>query len=188
MSIVSVFNIFWYLSFLFSKNRRPISRSTAHYDNLMKWLALPYVVACAWRSFWPNCYNARIVMWDVWMSSVFVGRLLATVAEVAWITQVGWCVLRANEDIRILSSGRGKNDIIEDFINGACYQAIFLCTIAQGFCVMGMFTENHLYGAIEESLWGFSLFCLFPCCVYLHNRAKKITIHTDEEKMHVDLR
>ena len=111
ISIVSVCNILWYARMVMKSKIKccDTTRSTGYYDSIMMWLACPYVIACAWRSFWPNCYNERIVYWDVWMSSVFISRAFATVAEVAWIVQVGWSIIRANEDVKILNSARGEN-------------------------------------------------------------------------------
>src|SRR5213595_3445164 len=61
---------------------------------LMLLLCSAYVIGCAFRSILPRADVQRICLFDTWLSSVFVGRSVATVAEMAFIIQ--WAiVLRA---------------------------------------------------------------------------------------------
>lgn len=147
------------------KKQDASNKSTRNYDNMMKWLALPYVVQCAWRSFWPEVYNDRFVYWDVWMSSIFIGRMLATIGEITWIIQVSWGILKANQEIRALRGG--KMTFFEQIIDCLAILASVFCTLAEFFCNYAMFTECYWYNIIETSLWTVALGSLIPCCLFL---------------------
>jgi len=84
MSVSTVINIVLYISILRRKDSGQC-KSTKQYDWEMRWLALPTLLNCGWRSFFPMLYNKRFVLFDCWMSSIFIGRTLATIGEVAWI-------------------------------------------------------------------------------------------------------
>ena len=50
-----------------------------------------YVFGCAFRSFLPRADVQRICLFDTWLSSVMVGRSVATVAEIAFVAQ--WAII-----------------------------------------------------------------------------------------------
>src|SRR5215211_3054020 len=54
---------------------------------LMLLLSAAYVFGCAFRSFLPRADVQRICLFDSWLSSVLVGRSVATVAEVSFSVQ-----------------------------------------------------------------------------------------------------
>src|SRR6476659_77143 len=54
---------------------------------LMLLLCAAYVFGCAFRSFLPRADVQRICLFDTWLSSVVVGRTVATVAEVCFAVQ-----------------------------------------------------------------------------------------------------
>jgi hypothetical protein len=84
VSVISVFNIIIFINtFQISYNKQSGS-STRSYEMKMLYLAVPYVFMCAWRSFWPNEYHKRTVLWDVWMSTPFLARALATLGEITY--------------------------------------------------------------------------------------------------------
>ena len=58
---------------------------TAHFDSapdlkLMLLLCATYVFGCAFRSVFPRADVQRICLFDTWLSSVVIGRSIATVA------------------------------------------------------------------------------------------------------------
>jgi len=57
---------------------------------LMLLLSAAYVFGCAFRSFLPRADVQRICLFDTWLSSVAVGRSVATVAEIAFGVQ--WAI------------------------------------------------------------------------------------------------
>src|SRR5262249_29715125 len=54
---------------------------------LMLVLCAAYVFGCAFRSFLPRADVQRICLFDTWLSSVVVGRSVATVAEICFAAQ-----------------------------------------------------------------------------------------------------
>jgi hypothetical protein len=54
---------------------------------LMLLLCAAYVFGCAFRSLLPRADVQRICLFDTWLSSVVVGRSVATVAEVCFAAQ-----------------------------------------------------------------------------------------------------
>ena len=58
---------------------------------LMLVLCAAYVFGCAFRSFLPRADVQRICLFDTWLSSVMVGRSVATVAEVCFVVQ--WAIV-----------------------------------------------------------------------------------------------
>src|SRR5277367_4394205 len=50
-------------------------------------LCAAYVFGCAFRSFLPRADVQRICLFDTWLSSVAVGRSVATIAEVCFAAQ-----------------------------------------------------------------------------------------------------
>src|SRR4029077_16862691 len=58
---------------------------------LMLLLCAAYVFGCAFRSFLPRADVQRICLFDTWLSSVVVGRSVATVAEICFAAQ--WAII-----------------------------------------------------------------------------------------------
>ena len=50
-------------------------------------LSTPFVLGCAFRSFLPRADVQRITLVDSWLSSVLVGRTVATIAELCFAAQ-----------------------------------------------------------------------------------------------------
>lgn len=86
-----------------------------------------YITACAIRSIWLRQDGTRICLFDTWISYPFVGRSLATVAEICFAYQLSLVI---------------KNPIV-----------FYLGIIAQFFCWHGVITlsnQSHIY---EETIW-----------------------------------
>ena len=103
-----------------------------------------YVFVCAYRSFLPRIDLERYCLFDTRLSSIFLGRLAATVAEISFSAQIALFLHHIGE--------------VHDHY---WTQRLALClvpviTIAQCFCWCGVVTLNHLYHAIEESIWAVS--------------------------------
>src|SRR5690349_17540611 len=58
---------------------------------LMLLLCAAYVFGCAFRSLLPRADVQRICLFDTWLSSVVVGRSVATVAEICFAAQ--WAII-----------------------------------------------------------------------------------------------
>src|SRR6516225_7775692 len=108
---------------------------------LMLLLCAAYVFGCAFRSFLPRADIQRICLFDTWLSSVFVGRSVATVAEICFVAQ--WAI--------ILSQLGGMADA--DTALNAAWVIVPLIIIAELCSWYAVLTTNYLGNAIENSIW-----------------------------------
>jgi hypothetical protein len=69
-------------------------------------LCAVYVFGCAFRSILPRADVQRICLFDTWLSSVLVGRSVATIAELCFAIQ--WAIV-LRELARITRSDTAKN-------------------------------------------------------------------------------
>ena len=104
-------------------------------------LAAAYVFGCAFRSVLPRADVQRICLFDTWLSSVMVGRSVATVAELCFAAQ--WAIV-LRELGRISHSDTTKN------IAGAVVQLIVLAECCSWFAVI---STDFLGNALENSIW-----------------------------------
>jgi hypothetical protein len=110
-------------------------------------LSAGYVAGCAFRSVVPVYDVPRIVMLDSWMSSVFVGRSIATVAELCFVAQ--WAVL-LNAISRTSGSALGRA------VAMMLVPSIVIAEVCSWYSVL---TTSNIGHVIEESIWG--------CCAAL---------------------
>src|SRR6185295_2618105 len=108
---------------------------------LMLLLCAAYVFGCAFRSVLPRADVQRICLFDTWLSSVLVGRSVATVAEVCFVIQ--WAiVLRTFADCtRSETTRRIANTIVP------------LILVAECCSWYAVITTDFLGSAVENSLW-----------------------------------
>ncbi|GMH82510.1 hypothetical protein TL16_g09282 [Triparma laevis f. inornata] len=108
-----------------------------------------FTFVCAFRSFVPRVDAERLCFWDLGLiSTPFIGRSCATVAEIAFAYQFTryWQ--------RVVSAAGLPGSM---FIANVGW---FLCSFAQGLCWTGVLTTNNFWHACENSLWGLSPFLL----------------------------
>lgn len=104
-------------------------------------LCAAYVFGCAFRSLLPRADVQRICLFDTWLSSVFVGRSVATVAEVCFVIQ--WAiVLRALANVANADTTRNISKTI-----------VPLVVLAEGCSWYAVITTNYLGNVLENSLW-----------------------------------
>ena len=137
----------------------------------MERLAMPYVFQCAWRSFWPTCYNARIAFWDTPLNSIFLSRSLATCGEICWTAMIAVGIIHCNKELHSYFKRvdrRQNHTVTFDRINFVAKLAVVLNTIANINCIIGMLTTNCFYNCIEVGLWVIALALLIPCSIVLY--------------------
>src|ERR1700752_3618190 len=110
---------------------------------LMLLLSAAYVFGCAFRSFLPRADVQRICLFDTWLSSVVVGRSVATVAEIAFAAQ--WAIIL--HQLGMMTEA--------DTTLNAAWVILPLIIIAECFSWYAVLTRNYLGHAIENSIWGF---------------------------------
>src|ERR1700756_2325199 len=104
-------------------------------------LCAAYVFGCAFRSILPRADVQRICLFDTWLSSVFVGRSVATVAEMAFIIQ--WAIV-----LRALALATRADSA------GNIAKAIVPVVAAAEACSWyAVITTNYLGNVLENSLW-----------------------------------
>jgi hypothetical protein len=113
---------------------------------LMLLLSAAYVFGCAFRSFLPRADVQRICLFDHWLSSVVVGRSVATAAEVAFAAQ--WAII-----LHQLGSMTGADTTLN-----AAWVIVPLILIAECFSWHAVLTTHYLHNAIENSLWAVAFF------------------------------
>ena len=124
---------------------------------IMLLLSAAYVFGCAFRSFLPRADVQRICLFDTWLSSVAVGRSVATVAEVCFAAQ--WTMI-----LMQLGTMSGAETAVM-----AAWIIVPLILIAECFSWYAVLTTKYLYNAVENSIWavaffiaGIGLCCLMP--------------------------
>ena len=115
---------------------------------LMLLLCAAYVFGCAFRSFLPRADVQRICLFDTWLSSVMVGRTVATVAEVCFVVQ--WAIV-----LNQLGTITGAHTTLN-----AAWVIVPLILIAECFSWHAVLTRNYLAHAIENSLWAVAFFII----------------------------
>lgn len=105
-------------------------------------LSAGYVAGCAWRSFMPVFDVPRLVLVDSWLSSVIVGRSVATLAELCFAAQ--WAVV-------LRAAGR---TVDSRAVRGAAGLLVPLIVAAETCSWHAVLTTDNLGHVIEETLWG----------------------------------
>jgi hypothetical protein len=124
---------------------------------LLLWLSAGYVAGCAFRSFLPRIDLERICLAATPLSSMTVGRSVATAAELCFIAQCALLLHRA---------GRGADS---KFAVAVSLLLFPLIVIAEGASWYAILSTNYLGHVAENSLWTFcavlllaSFFSLWP--------------------------
>jgi hypothetical protein len=107
----------------------------------MLFLCAAYVFGCAFRSVLPRADVQRICLFDTWLSSVVIGRSVATVAEVSFAAQ--WAMV-----LSLLGGMAGVDEA-----STAAWVIVPLIVVAQCCSWYGVVTTNYLANAIENSIW-----------------------------------
>ena len=115
-----------------------------------------YVFGCAFRSFLPRADVQRIVLFDTWWSSVFVGRTVATIAELAFVAQ--WAIVLkavaaslAQNEARHSSTSRTTAWVTK--VASFIVPMIVFAEVCSWYAVI---TTNYIGNSIEESTWAFT--------------------------------
>jgi hypothetical protein len=104
-------------------------------------LCTAYVLGCAFRSILPRADVQRICLFDTWLSSVLVGRSVATLAELCFAMQ--WAIV-LRELAKLTHSDTARN------ISRAIVPLIALAECCSWYAVI---TTDFLGNVAENSLW-----------------------------------
>jgi hypothetical protein len=100
-----------------------------------------YVMICAFRSFYPRIDLERYCLFDTPVSSVVIGRSLATIAEICFSIQCALLIY----DLGVLLESPA--------ITFIAFLIVPIIVLAQTFCWYAALTLNHFWHGMEESAW-----------------------------------
>jgi len=147
LTLVSGANIaVWFVMYRQLRDQPTGSLGSASGVQLMLLLCAAYVFGCAFRSFLPRADVQRICLFDTWLSSIVVGRSVATVAEICFAAQ--WAMILHQ---------LGTMTATDTTLNAA-WVIVPLILIAEGFSWYAVLTRHYLGNAIENSIWAVAFF------------------------------
>src|SRR5215468_10335998 len=149
LTLVSAINVVaWFSLYHFLDTPRAGGFGSTSSVELMLFLCAAYVFGCAFRSFLPRADVQRICLFDTWLSSVMIGRTVATVAEVSFVAQ--WAIV-----LHQLGVMTGAETTLT-----AAWVIVPLILIAECFSWHAVLTRNYLWHAVENSTWAVAFFII----------------------------
>ena len=152
-----------YSAVVFTHRKLQINPNIYKWRRAILWLSGIYVLGCAFRSFLPRIDLERVCLVDSWLSTMMVGRSVATVAEICFIAQ---CAILLRE------AGLGTNTNTAIIVS---WLLVPFIVIAEGFSWYAVLSTNYFGSVIEESLWTISgvllvtsFFALWPRVSAVH--------------------
>jgi hypothetical protein len=130
---------------------------------LQRWqlaLSAAFVFGCAFRSLLPRGDVQRIGLFDTWISSVLVGRSVATVAELCFAAQ--WAVW-------LRQAARKAESPVALAIAWLLVPLIVVAEVCSWYAVL---TTAYIGNMIEESLWAVSAALIIIAGVALWRRSR----------------
>jgi len=118
----------------------------------MRYLAVPWVWECAWRSVFPALYLQRYAWYDSPLNSILVDRCVACVGELCWTLQIA---------IALRRQGDGR------FVALASVFAVVTYVVAEGASFYNVATTNEWWAAAEVGLDGVAVLPLAPAALSL---------------------
>lgn len=147
LTLVSGANIAaWFLLYRHLGGESTGSLVGASGTQIMLLLCAAYVFGCAFRSLLPRADVQRICLFDTWLSSVVVGRTVATVAELAFVAQ--WAII-----LHQLGTMTGAETTLN-----AAWIILPVILIAERLSWYAVLTTDYRGNAIENSLWAVAFF------------------------------
>jgi hypothetical protein len=154
---LGAFNIVaWALSAAAFQRRRPGLPADVHRTRrLQLLLSAVYVLGCAFRSALPVYDVPRLCLVDNWLSSVMIGRSVATVAEMCFVAQ--WALM-----LREISRATGS--VVGRIASLALVPLIAVAETCSWYSVLTTANIGHV---AEESIWGLTAALLVAGAVTL---------------------
>ena len=156
--IVSTANIALWLLLYRHFRRKSLGRERGVFGfELMVPLCAAYVFGCAFRSVLPRADVQRICLFDTWLSSVLVGRSVATVAEICFAIQ--WAIV-------LHQLARIANAPVARTISIAVVPLILLAECCSWYAVI---TTSYLGNTVENSIWAVTFMLIGAALMMLLN-------------------
>ncbi len=141
-----------------NKRRGELCEETFAARRMQLILSAVYVIGCGFRSVIPLYDVPRLCVVDSWLCNVAVGRSVATVAELCFVTQ--WAVW-----LRELSRSTGSRvgELSATLI-------VPIIAVAESCSWYSVLTTDNIGHVIEESLWGLSTVLVIVGLVGIRSR------------------
>jgi hypothetical protein len=123
-------------------------------------LSAVFVFGCAFRSVFPRADVQRIGLIDSWLSSVLVGRSVATAAELCFMAQ--WALLLRT----------AARDVGSPFGLAVSRLLVPLIALAEVCSWSAVLTTCYLGNVAEESIWALAAFLLVIGCLIIWARSR----------------
>jgi hypothetical protein len=159
---ISVFNIWmWRLSAgALARRKEDVEPAVYQFQRWQLTLSAVYVLGCAFRAVLPRADVQRFGLFDSWVSSVLVGRSVATVAELCFVAQ--WALLL----YVIAKDAKSRFGVVVSWL------LVPLIFFAECCSWYGVLTTAYIGNAIEESTWALAASLLIVSFVVLWFRCK----------------
>ena len=156
--IVSATNIaLWFLLHRRFRQWSPRARRGILRVEILVLLCAAYVFGCAFRSVLPRADVQRISLFDTWLSSVLVGRSVATIAELCFVLQ--WAIV-LHQLAHMAKADTARN------IARVIVPLILLAELCSWYAVI---TTNYLGNTFENSLWAVTFLLIAAALLRLMN-------------------
>jgi hypothetical protein len=130
------------------RRRGALSSEIYGWHRWQLWLSAGYVFGCAFRSALPVYDVQRLCLVDSWLSSVVVGRSVATLAEVCFVAQ--WALL-------LRQTARSTGSAVARVGSRAIVPMIVVAEACSWYSVL---TTSNLGHVAEESIWALAALLL----------------------------
>lgn len=139
----AVFNLTaWIVSaWLLTRRQSALAPEVYRTRRRLLWLSAGYVLGCGFRSVLPMVDVPRICLHDTLLSRIAIGRSVATVAELCFITQ--WALVLSEAGA---AAGKGPAVLVSRIL-------VPLIIAAELLSWGAVLTSNYLLHAAENSLW-----------------------------------
>jgi hypothetical protein len=142
-TVAAVNIVAWSISAIALNRRQTVLSEDAYrMRRLQLGLSAVYVFGCAFRCAFPVFDVPRICLFNDWLSSVIVGRTVATAAELCFVAQLA---LMLNELSRVTGSAMARM---------ASLVVVPLIAVAETCSWYSVLTTSNLGHVAEESIWG----------------------------------
>ena len=167
LGTVSVANVgLWiYSAIVFARRKISMKPDIYRWRRIILWLSGIYVLGCAFRSLLPRIDLERLCLVNSWLSSMLVGRSVATVAELSFIVQCA---------ILLCEAGKAADDRFSILVSLSLIPLIFA---AEGFSWYAVISTHYLGSVVEESLWTVSGVLLLASFISLWPQVNGIQRH-----------
>ena len=156
--VVSATNIaLWFLLHRRFRRWSPRARRGILRVEILVLLCAAYVFGCAFRSVLPRADVQRISLFDTWLSSVLVGRSVATIAELCFVLQ--WAIV-LHQLAHMAKADTARN------IAKTIVPLILLAELCSWYAVI---TTNYLGNTLENSLWAVTFLLIAAALLRLMN-------------------